>query len=94
MWRYQLNLSLTAPCFGLVIITFIFQSLKVAEKHIELVTSERSFYKELIKASKETAKDFFKEILHQLPSPGAMVPANTYNMTMHYSFDMAQQVKI
>ena len=120
---------------GLVIISFSFQTLKLAEKHLELVNSERSFYIELCRTSKETVKDFFGEVLQQLPSPNtektpceygpvfapylhdwtlygintvqkrvriymafflcnAMVPANTHAMTMHYSFDMAQQVKI
>ena len=73
-------------------ITFFRQS-KEAKKHLEIVKSERSLYKSLCKTSTSTLKTHFGEDLQQLPPPGAMVPVNTHIITLHYSFDMAQQVK-
>ena len=54
-----------------------FQAIKEAEKHLEIVKSERSLYKSLCKASTNTLKTHFGEDLQQLPPPGAMVPVNT-----------------
>lgn len=71
-----------------------FQVIREAEKHLEIVKAERSFYKTLCKTSTSTLKTHFGEDLQQLPPPGAMVPVNTHKITVHYSFDMAQQVKI
>ena len=73
---------------------YFFQAIKEAEKHLEIVKSERSLYKSLCKTSTSTLKTHFGEDLQQLPPPGSMVPVNTHNITLHYSFDMAQQVKI
>ena len=71
-----------------------FQAIKEAEKHLEIVKLEHSLYKSLCKTSTITLKSHFGEDLQQLPPPGAMLPVNTHNITVYYSFDMAQQVKI
>jgi len=73
--------------------TLIFQAIREAEKHLEVVKSERSYYKSLCKITADTLKAYFGDDLQRLPSPGAKVPANTHNIMVHYSFDMAQQVK-
>ena len=56
--------------------------------------SERSFYKELRKTCKDTLETYFGKDMEQLPPPGAKVPANTHDIKVHYSFDMAQQVEL
>lgn len=69
------------------------QVLKDAEAHLHLATQERSYYRSVIDTSKEALKDTFTvngEL--QVPPICACLPPATKNITMHFSFDMAQQV--
>jgi len=68
----------------------LFQTIKIAEKHLELVKAEHSHYRSVCKTSADNLKSCFGS--DNIPSPGSMVPANTHAITLHYSFDMAQQV--
>ena len=43
------------------------------------------------KASAETLQNLFPD---EVPPPGARIPPNTRRVTIHYSFDMAQQVML
>ena len=69
------------------------QVLKDAEAHLQLATQERSYYRSVIDASKEVLKETFT-IAGQLQVPpiSACLSPGTNNITMHFSFDMAQQV--
>ena len=65
--------------------------LKDAEAHLHLATQELSYYRSVIDASKEVLKETFT-IADQLQVP----PISAYlspgtNITIHFSFDMAQQ---
>ena len=69
------------------------QVLKDAEAHLHLATQERSFYRSVVDTSKEALKETFT-VNGQLEVPPISVclPPATKNITMHFSFDMAQQV--
>ena len=62
---------------------------KAAEKHIEHVKIERAHYKQACEDSVKEVERLFSE---GIPPPGAKIPPNTSQGTIHYSFDMAQQV--
>ena len=67
------------------------QVLSVAKAHLDLVTQERSVYRDVCKTSRENLKSLFTTAdgTFQPPCPASYTPPNT---TVHYSFDMAQQV--
>ena len=67
---------------------FRIKVLKEAEAHLVLATQERSYYKSLVDASKRVLQQSFTVDGELKLSPG------THNITMHYSFDMAQQVSM
>ena len=60
-----------------------------AEKQLALVKAERSRYKE---ACESSAKSLEKLFGNDVPPSGSNIPPNTHRATIHYSFDMAQQV--
>ena len=67
--------------------------LKDARAHLHLATQERSYYRSLIDASKEVLKETFTVNAQlQVPPISACLSPGT-NITMHFSFDMAQHVK-
>ena len=71
--------------------TFMFlKAIKSAEEHIELVQKERAHYHECLDTSSTSIKASFPAV----PSPGSCLPANSTDATVHYSFDMAQQVRM
>ena len=77
-----------------MLITFSIKILKDAEAHLLLATQERSYYKSLIDTAKAVLQQIFTvngelklPCLHARLSPGTQI-------TMHYSFDMAQQVSM
>lgn len=74
----------------------ISQILQAAKVHLDAVTQERKLYREVCKTSRETLKTTYSSadgVLHP-PPPRCTVPPCSVQMTMHYSFDMAQQVKV
>ena len=66
-----------------------FKAIKSAEEHIALVQRERVHYHECLDTSSTNIKASFPVV----PSPGSCLPANSTDATIHYSFDMAQQVR-
>ena len=69
---------------------FSFKAIKSAEEHINLVQKERAHYRECLDTSSSNLKASFPVV----SSPGSCLPANSTDTTIHYSFDMAQQVRI
>ena len=71
----------------------IIQAVQRAEEHLLLVTQERSLYKEALDESKrQTQAHFLLEGKFTPPPPHAMIAPASNNITVHYSFDFAQQV--
>ena len=69
------------------------QVLKDAEAHLNLATQERSYYRSVIDTSKEVLKETFTVAGQlQVPPISACLSPGTNNITMHFGFDMAQQV--
>lgn len=69
--------------------------LKDAEAHLLLATQERSHYKSVVDTAKKTLQLTFTvdgELI--VPPISACLPPATKDITMHFSFDMAQQVPI
>ena len=67
--------------------------LKDAEAHLFLATQERSHYTSAIETSKEVLKNTFTvDGTLTVPPVNACLPAKVSDVTMHFSFDMAQQV--
>ncbi len=66
--------------------------MKRAEGHLLLATKARSYLKAQVKSAKDTIKSHFTDKGLAVPSVGAcLIPASN-SITMHFSFDMAQQV--
>ena len=64
-----------------------------AEEHIIKVQKERSYYRSLVHTSKIDVKDYFSEEgVFMPPTPNCQLPSNSTEITVHYSFDFAQQV--
>ena len=58
------------------------------------VTTERSVYQEACKSSRQAVKDNFTSGgSFSLPAPGSIVSPVSNDIKIHYSFDMAQQVR-
>ena len=70
------------------------QVLSVAKAHLDLVTQERSVYRDVCKTSRENLKSLFTmaDGTFQPPCPASYTLPNSVKTTVHYSFDMAQQV--
>ena len=67
--------------------------LKEAEEHLRIVQIERSFYKTTCDDSKrEIVAEFTTGDKFQPPPLAAHAPANSRDISVHYSFDYAQQV--
>ena len=76
-----------------MLLFLFFQAIKEAEKHLAAVTKERSYYRNICEESKENIQQLFTSAGEfQPPAPGTMIPPLQNNTTIHYSFDMAQQV--
>lgn len=71
------------------------QIIDLAKDHLANVKEECSAYREICKSAQQNLKDIFTSAeIFQPPGPGSMIAPLTNRTTMHYSFDMAQQVKI
>ena len=69
------------------------QVLKDAEAHLHLATQERSYYRSVIDTCKEVLKETFTVNGQlQVPSIDARLLPVTFDIIMHFSIDMAQQV--
>ena len=64
------------------------KAIKSAEEHIGLVQRERGFYRQCLDVSSANHQRAFPIV----PPPGSCLAANSTDTTIHYSFDMAQQV--
>ena len=65
-----------------------------AQEHLRVVTSERSYYKTTCDQCKQKIVQFFTDadgVFHP-PPLGSQTPANSRDISVHYSFDYAQQV--
>ena len=75
-------------------LTSIRKVLKDAEAHLLLATKERSYYKTLVdKAKAIVAQTFTVDGELKLPSLDAWSSPGNKKISMHYSFEMAQQVR-
>ena len=73
--------------------TIIPQAIKAAEEHITAVTKERSYYRNICEASKKNISELFAYgESFDLPPPNSMLRPLSNDTTIHFSFDMAQQV--
>jgi len=69
------------------------QVIRAAEVHVNLARNERSHYRTLCKDSKSILKETFtQEGTFNPPPPHSSLPPLSNPITVHYSFDMAQQV--
>ena len=69
------------------------QTLRTVRIHLDAVTQERKLYREVCKSSRDTLKATYStDGVLQPPPPRSAIPPCSEQMTMHYSFDMAQQV--
>ena len=61
---------------------------------MDVVSRESKHYREQCKSSRDNLKALYTSDfgICQPPAPGSVVPSNSVNTTIHYSFDMAQQV--
>ena len=67
--------------------------LKDIEAHLYWATQERSYYRSAIDIAKEVLKETFTvDGQLKVPPVDACLAPATRNITMHFSFDMAQQV--
>ena len=69
------------------------QVLKAAQEHVRQATDERAHYRDAIDSAKKALQATFT-IDGQLcvPPVHACLPTSSHDITMHFSFDMAQQV--
>ena len=61
---------------------------------MDVVSRERKHYREQCKSSRDNLKALYTSDsgICQPPAPGSVIPSNSVKTTIHYSFDMAQQV--
>ena len=71
------------------------QALDTAKQHMKTVEIERNAYREACKLSREKLKTIFTnpDGVLEPPPPSSYIPPRSHKMEVHYSFDMAQQVK-
>ena len=74
--------------------TFSYQVIQAAQDHITLVSGERAYYKTVCKQSAMALKSVFTDASGHfiVPPPGSCIPGLQHDITVHYSFDFAQQV--
>ena len=67
--------------------------LKAAEEHLRIVQIERSTYKtKCDECKRDITTHFTLDGKFEPPLPSSMSPANSRDITAHYSFDYAQQI--
>ena len=70
------------------------QVLKDAKAHLQLAIEEWSYYRMIIDTAKEVLKNTFTDDGQLIVPPvNACVPSRNQDITMHFSLDMAQQVR-
>ena len=85
---YILDLDIT-------VFLYLLQVISLARDHLKIVSEERTAYRTICKTTRQNLKDQFEvDGTLQLPAPGSMIPPMSTEVKMHYSFDMAQQVKL
>ena len=68
-------------------------ALKAAESHLKAVALERTFYRDISKKSHTNLEKYYTvDDTFQPPPFGAISRPMLLPTTIHYSFDMAQQV--
>ena len=72
----------------------ILQAIKAAEEHITAVTKERSYYRTICEESKKKIHGLYTSATGSFepPPPHSIIGPLSSDTTVHYSFDMAQQV--
>ena len=70
------------------------QVIKAAETQLSLAKSARAHYRTLCKESKATLREVFTQDKFNPPPPHSSLPPLSNPITVHYSFDMAQQVLV
>ena len=74
-------------------VTLYFQTLRKAESHLLAVTKERSYFRTVVKQSKDAVKAHFTiDGSFSPPPPQSHILPLANSITVHYSFDFAQQV--
>ena len=69
------------------------QALKEVERHLTAVSLERNYYRTICKTSKDNVvAEYTTDGVFQPPPPGDLSRPISAGKTVHYSFDMAQQV--
>ena len=70
------------------------QAYKAAEEHITAVTKERSYYRSICADSKKNMVALYTSTTGSFdpPPPCSVIRPLCNDTTIHYSFDMAQQV--
>lgn len=88
------NLRYYNPFFIVTSLSLTFHNkiVKRAELHLLLATKARSYLKAQVQSSKEVIKEHFMDKGLDVPSIGACPPPASRNVTIHFSYDMAQQV--
>ena len=67
--------------------------LKVAEEHLRVVEVERKFYKSTVEACRQSVRAHYTVNGEFQPPPlSSQIPPNSVDISVHYSFDYAQQV--
>ena len=74
----------------------ILQAIKAAEEHITAVTKEHSHYPNICIKSKKNMHELYTSTMGSFepPPPHSAIRPLSNDTTIHYSFDMAQQVFI
>ena len=68
------------------------QIVKRAEDHLLCATKARSYLKSQVARAKEELKATFTDKVLAIPAIHSSLPAISYSMEVHYSFDFAQEV--
>ena len=67
--------------------------LEEYQEHLQAVGVERSFYKTTCDQCKREVRDHFtQDDKFQPPAPASQIPSNSKDISVHYSFDYAQQI--
>ena len=73
--------------------TYSTQALKAAEEHLQAVALERTYYHSICKSSRDVlVQQYTTEGNFILPPLGIIVRPVAPGKTIHFSFDMVQQV--
>ena len=74
------------------LVTITYQTLKMAEQHLTAVMKERSYFRAAVDFSKKEVRKFFNLRDISPPAPHSCIAPHSNDLTVHYSFDFAQQV--